>query len=148
MTDAQQYPFGDSITTHDVLDTLSFFDSWEDRYRYIIDLGKQLPPLSDGQKNDELLVKGCQSKVWIQPQTHQDKLYFAVESDAHIVSGLLAVVLCAYNGKTPDNILSFDIEDYFSKLNLLQHLSPIRGNGLRSMVQRIQSIARAESGCV
>ena len=143
MTDARQYPFGATISTADVVDTLGFFDDWEDRYRYIIDLGKQLPALSADEKTDDLLVKGCQSKVWINLQHEQDKLFFAVESDAHIVSGLLAVVLCAYNGRTPSEILDFDIESYFSQLNLLQHLSPIRGNGLRSMVRRIQGFAQS-----
>ena len=143
MIDAQQYPFGSEVTVHDVIDTLTFFDSWEDRYRHIIDMGKQLPALAAEQKTDDLLVKGCQSKVWIQAQQQQDQLFFAVESDAHIVSGLLALVLCAYNGKTAQSIVDFDIEAYFGQLNLLQHLSPIRGNGLRSMVKRIQSYAEA-----
>lgn len=142
MIDARQYPFGSDVTVDDVVDTLGFFDSWEDRYRHIIDMGKQLPPLDAEQKTDELLVKGCQSKVWIQPQQQQDKLFFAVESDAYIVSGLLALILCAYNGKTPQAIVDFDIEAYFSQLNLLQHLSPIRGNGLRSMVKRVQANAQ------
>ena len=141
MIDARQYPFGRDVTVDDVVDTLGFFDGWEDRYRHIIDMGKQLPPLDAEQKTEDLLVKGCQSKVWIQPQPQQDKLFFAVESDAYIVSGLLALVLCAYNGKTPQAIVDFDIEAYFSQLNLLQHLSPIRGNGLRSMVKRIQASA-------
>ena len=143
MTAAKDYPFGNTVNTGDLVDTLEFFDNWEDRYRYIIDLGKQLPPLGEGEKTDEQLVKGCQSKVWINPQRDNDHLYFAVESDAHIVSGLLAVVLCAYNGKTPQDILDFDIERYFEQLDLLQHISPIRGNGLRSMVQRIRGFAEA-----
>ena len=137
-------PFGSEVTADDIIDTLGFFDSWEDRYRYIIDLGKQLAPLPEQLKTDDRLVRGCQSKVWIILQRRQDHLYFEVESDAHIVSGLLAVILCAYNGKSPRDILAFDIEDYFARLDLLQHLSPIRGNGLRSMVRRIRLFAEDE----
>jgi cysteine desulfuration protein SufE len=136
--------FGSDIAADDVIDTLGFFDSWEDRYRYIIDLGKQLPAMDDRLKTDDRLLKGCQSQVWIKVDREQGRLLFEVDSDAHIVRGLLAVVLCAYNGKTPQQILDFPIEDYFSKLDLLQHLSPIRGNGLRSMVARIRGFAEAE----
>jgi cysteine desulfuration protein SufE len=133
--------FGLDITPDDVVDTLGFFDGWEDRYRYIIDLGRQLPPLPPELKTPDRLVKGCQSQVWIDPVRRGDALYFAVESDAHIVNGLLAIILCAYNGRTPREILEFDIEAYFERLDLLQHLSPIRGNGLRSMVRRIRAVA-------
>lgn len=142
-----EMPFGTEISAEDVVETLGFFDSWEDRYRYIIDLGKQLPPMPEPLKTDDRLVKGCQSKVWI--DVNQDAvargddsvLEFKVDSDAHIVRGLLALVLCAYQGKTPQQILEFPIEEYFSQLELLQHLSPMRGNGLKSVVERIRSIA-------
>jgi cysteine desulfuration protein SufE len=100
--------------------------------------------MDDRLKTDDRLLKGCQSQVWIKVDREQGRLLFEVDSDAHIVRGLLAVVLCAYNGKTPQQILDFPIEDYFSKLDLLQHLSPIRGNGLRSMVARIRGFAEAE----
>ena len=140
-------PFGHSISSDDIVETLGFFDSWEDRYKYIIDLGKELPPMADELHTEERLVRGCQSQVWIQKQADQDRLYFAVESDAHIVSGLLALILSAYNGRSAREILDFDIEDYFARTDLLQHLSPIRGNGLRSMVQRIREYAsEAASG--
>lgn len=149
---ANEMPFGTDISAEDVIETLGFFDSWEDRYRYIIDLGKQLPPMPDQLKTDDRLVKGCQSKVWINVlRTAAPKgssidgdgtaLQFEVDSDAHIVRGLLALVLCAYNGKSPQQVLGFPIEDYFSRLELLQHLSPMRGNGLKSVVERIRTIA-------
>ncbi len=149
---ATEMPFGTEISAEDVVETLGFFDGWEDRYRYIIDLGKQLPPMPEELKTDDRLVKGCQSKVWINVNssaapaaegTDGDNtiLQFEVDSDAHIVRGLLALVLCAYNGKHPQQILDFPIEDYFSQLELLQHLSPMRGNGLKSVVERIRSIA-------
>ncbi len=140
-------PFGTSITADDILDTLGFFDSWEDRYRYIIDLGKELPPMDDALKDDDHLVRGCQSQVWIDMSRDGDRLWFATDSDAFIVKGLLGVVLAAYNGKTPGEVLAFDIEDYFQRLDLLKHLSPTRGNGLRAMVSRIRAMAE-EAGTV
>ena len=134
-------PFGTTIGTDDIIETLSFFDSWEDRYRYIIDLGRELPPMDPALHTDERLVRGCQSQVWLVGHRDGDRLYFDADSDAFIVKGLLAVVLAAYNGKRAEEIRAFDIEDYFSRLNLLKHLSVTRGNGLRAMVQRIQAAA-------
>jgi len=135
--------FGTDISADDIVDTLGFFDSWEDRYKYIIDLGKELEPMEDAARTDANLVRGCQSQVWLTHQHIDGKLYFAADSDAFIVRGLLGVVLAAYNGKTPAEILAVDIEGYFDALNLIQHLSATRGNGLRAMVKRIQSTAAA-----
>ncbi len=137
-----QNPFGADISTDDILDTLGFFDDWEERYKYIIDLGKQLPAMSDDKKNDTYLLRGCQSQVWIDSELNNGVLTFEADSDAHIVRGLLGVVLAAYNHKTPADIIAFDIDDYFSKIDLVKHLSPTRGNGLCAMVQRIQDTAR------
>lgn len=137
-----QNPFGADISTDDILDTLGFFDDWEERYKYIIDLGKQLPAMSDDKKNDTYLLHGCQSQVWIDSELNNGVLNFEADSDAHIVRGLLGVVLAAYNHKTPADIIAFDIDNYFSKIDLVKHLSPTRGNGLRAMVQRIQDTAR------
>lgn len=135
-------------STEDIIDDLSFFDDWEDKYKYIIDLGKSLPAFDDAWRTSERLVKGCQSSVWIQPGSEQDAvkgevLTFAVDSDAIIVRGLLGVVMAAFNHKTPQDILDFDISAYFEALDLERHLSPTRGNGLRSIVNRIKSIAQA-----
>ena len=135
-------PFGHSINSDDILDTLGFFDNWEDRYRYIIDLGRELPEMPPDLHTEDRLVRGCQSQVWIDTRLQGGRLQLAVDSDAFIVKGLLAVVLAAYNNKTPAEVLSFDIDGYFERLDLLRHLSPTRGNGLRAMVQRIQEIAR------
>lgn len=135
-------PFGTEVTTDDIIDTLSFFDDWEERYKYIIDLGKQLPTMPTSKQTDDYLLRGCQSQVWIDSELQNGKLMLEADSDAHIVRGLLAVVLAAYNQKTPEQILAFDIEDYFTQIDLLKHLSPTRGNGLRSMVQRIQNTAQ------
>lgn len=135
--------FGTEITSDDIVDTLSFFDNWEDRYKYIIDLGKELPPLDEASRTDDNLVRGCQSQVWLLSDARGGKLYFEADSDAFIVKGLLAVVLAAYNGKTAQQVADFDVEAYFAELNLLKHLSVTRGNGLRAMVKRIQDTASA-----
>jgi len=134
-------PFGRTITVDDIVDTLGFFDNWEERYKYIIDLGKELPGMDDNKKDEAHLVHGCQSQVWIDACRDGDQLWFETDSDAFIVKGLLGVILAAYNGKSSAEILAFDIEDYFHKLDLLKHLSPARGNGLRAMVGRIRDMA-------
>lgn len=133
--------FGTEITSDDITDTLGFFDSWDDRYKYIIDLGKELPPLPDEARQDENLIRGCQSQVWLVSQAKGDQLFFSVDSDAFIVKGLLAIVMAAYNGKSAAQILDFDIEGYFAEVDLMRHLSPTRGSGLQAMVARIREIA-------
>lgn len=137
-----QSPFGDTITTEDIIDTLSFFDSWEDRYKYIIDLGKELPPMSEDKKDEAHIVRGCQSQVWIDVVPTDNALWFEADSDAFIVKGLLGVVLAAFNGKAPQAILDFDVDAYFDEIGLLKHLSPTRGNGLRAMVARVHDEAK------
>ena len=139
-------PFGNSISTQDVLDTLGFFDSWEDRYKYIIELGRELPPMAAELHTEDRLVRGCQSQVWIDTALENGRLQLLADSDAFIVKGLLGLVLAAYNNRTPAEILAFDIDAYFQQLELLRHLSATRGNGLRAMVQRIQDIARQAQG--
>ncbi len=134
-------PFGTTIGTDDIIETLSFFDSWEDRYRYIIDLGRELPPMDPALHTDERLVRGCQSQVWIDVTREDGRLQLAVDSDAFIVKGLLALILAAYNNRSADEILAFDVDGYFETLGLMQHLSPTRGNGLRAMVARIREEA-------
>ena len=135
--------FGIDITPEDITETLSFFDSWEERYKYIIDLGKELPAIDPSHKVEENIVRGCQSQVWLVCEGDGNKLTFLVDSDAHIVKGLLAVVLAAFNGKSAKDVLDFDVDDYFSQLDLIRHLSPTRGNGLRAMVQKIQNSAQS-----
>ena len=141
--DMTDNPFGTEITAEDILDTLGFFDTWEDRYKYIIDLGKSLPPMPDSSKDEAHLVRGCQSQVWIDSRLEDGRIWLASDSDAFIVKGLLGVILAAYNGKRPEDVLAFDVDDYFEQLDLLKHLSPTRGNGLRAMVSRIRAIAEA-----
>ena len=143
MTDITASPFGTEITPEEILDTLGFFDDWEERYKYIIDLGKQLPAIDDSKKTEAFLLRGCQSQVWIDSALSDGKLFFEVDSDAHIVRGLLAVVLSAYNNKTPTEILEFDIDAFFTEVDLIKHLSATRGNGLTAMVKKIQNTAAA-----
>lgn len=129
--------------TDEILEDLAFFDDWEERYKYIIDLGKDLPSLDKTLQTPERLVKGCQSNVWIDVRPVGERLTFVVDSDAVIVRGLLAVVMAAFNDKTPEEITDFNIDGYFQALDLERHLSPTRGNGLRSIVAKIKAIASA-----
>lgn len=127
----------------DILETFAFFDTWEDKYRFVIDLGRELPRLDAAQRIDDNLVRGCQSQVWLvaQHDAARHRLSLMIDSDAHIVRGLIAIVVAAYDHRSPEEILAFDIEGQFEELQLLQHLSPTRGNGLRAMVARIRDIA-------
>ena len=129
------------ITT--IEEDLGFFDDWEERYRYLIDLGKALPAMPDNLKTSENIVHGCTSQVWLKadlsPATNQVELQ--MDSDALIVRGLLALVAAAYAGKAPEAIAAYDINALFDRLDLLSHLSMTRGNGLQAMVQRIQSLS-------
>lgn len=133
-------------TTQEILEDIEFFDDWEERYKYIIDLGKELAPMSESLRTQERLVKGCQSNVWIDVSAEGEQLGFVVDSDAVIVRGLLALVMAAYDAKTAAQITAFDVDNYFQQLDLERHLSPTRGNGLRAIVGRIQGIAKAAQG--
>ncbi|TDF42017.1 SufE family protein [Alteromonadaceae bacterium M269] len=130
-------------STDEILEDLAFFDSWEERYKYIIDLGNTLPTLAPELQTQERLVKGCQSNVWLDVDIQDGNLVFEVDSDAIIVKGLLVLVMAAFNNKTPANILAFDIDNYFKELDLERHISPTRGNGLRAIVAKITAIAKA-----
>lgn len=132
-----------TLTTTDILDDMAFFDDWESRYRYIIDLGRELPVMDQALHTPSRMVKGCQSNVWMETQVNGDKLHFIIDSDAYIVRGLLALVLAAYNDKTAEEISNFDINGYFQQLDLERHLSLIRGNGLRAIVAKIRTLAAA-----
>ena len=128
----------------EVRSTFQFLDDWEDRYRFILDLGRSVPQLDEELKTDDRLVRGCQSLVWLVPRFDADRgcLHLKIDSDAHIVRGLIAIVLAAYDGNKPQDILDFDIETLFGELDLMRHLSPNRGNGLRAMVSRIRWVAQ------
>lgn len=137
-------PFGRTITIDDVQRNFEFFDDWEDRYRFIIDLGKQLPAMDDALKIPANIIHGCQSQVWIATAREGDQLEFELDSDAHIVRGLIAIVLSAANAKPPAEILDYDLHGMFEGLDLISHLSLARGNGLVAMVKRIKGIAAQE----
>lgn len=130
----------------DIREAFQLFDGWEDRYRFVIDLGKELPELAGAERIDDNLVRGCQSQVWLIADYDADAgvMRLKLDSDAHIVRGLIAIVLAAYDGRSPCHIVDFDIEGLFDELDLLQHLSATRGNGLRAMVARIREAAAAE----
>ena len=132
-----------------IRDSFSFFDSWEDKYRFVIDLGRELEPLDEEAKTEANLVRGCQSQVWLvaEHDAKSDTLSLRIDSDAHIVRGLIAIVLAAYNNRRPQEILDFDIEGLFDELQLLSHLSQTRGNGLRAMVAKIREVAQRALDC-
>lgn len=130
-------------STSEILEDLTFFDDWEERYKYIIDLGKDLPAMPAELQTADRLVKGCQSNVWLEVRNEAGQMHFIVDSDAFIVKGLLVLVLAAYEGKTAAQILAFDIDSYFQQLDLERHLSPTRGNGLRAIVANIRAVAGA-----
>ena len=122
----------------DIRASFAFFDSWEDKYRFVIDIGRELPELPPEHRVRENIVRGCQSQVWLVTELRDGRLRLSIDSDAHIVRGLIVIVLAAYQDKAPADIGAFDIEGLFDELDLLRHLSPTRGNGLRSMVARIR----------
>ncbi|MGB5950719.1 MAG: SufE family protein [Parvibaculum sp.] len=135
------------MTIESLIEDFSFLGDWEERYRYVIELGRELEPLSEEEHSAANKVPGCVSQVWLVTETkHGDKeprLVFRGDSDAHIVRGLIAILLQIFSGKTPREILDVDARQILQKLGLNEHLSPQRSNGLYSMVGRIQDDARA-----
>ena len=126
----------------EILEQFDLFDDWMEKYQYIIDLGKKLEPLSDEEKSEENRLHGCQSQVWmVHERTPDGALHFRANSDAAIVSGLIALVLAIYNDRHPQEILQLK-PDFIEKLGLQSHLSMTRSNGLNAMIERIQSVAR------
>jgi cysteine desulfuration protein SufE len=132
------------MTIDELIENFELFDEWEDRYRYVIDLGRALPPLEPQYHTDAFKVEGCMSQVWLVPLPGESgRLRFAADSDSAIVKGLAAVLLTAYSDKTPEEIQATDLEAIFAKIGLDQHLSPNRRNGFFSMVETIKASARA-----
>ena len=130
------------MDTSELIENFSFLEDWEDRYGYLIELGKELPPLAETDKNDQTKVEGCMSQVWLKTKIDGDVLTFDGESDAHIVRGLIAVLRIILSGKTKKEIQQTDVEAIFRQLGLESHLSPTRRNGFFAMVERIRSEAR------
>ncbi len=126
----------------EITETFALLDDWEDRYRYLIDLGKTLPPLPEAWRTAENKVQGCASQVWLKSGIDQGRMTFAGDSDAHIVKGLVALMIALNSNKTPAEVLDTDALAIFRTFGLDAHLSPQRSNGLRSMVERMRADAR------
>jgi len=129
-----------------LIEDFGFLDDWEDRYRYVIELGKNLPPLADAERTDANKVRGCASQVWFVSEIGRNGepvLRFRGDSDAHIVRGLIAILMALYSGRPAREILATDPEAVFRRLGLRDHLTSQRSNGLTSMVARIRSDAQA-----
>ena len=132
----------------EIIENFELLEEWDDRYRYLIELGRALPPLPEAARNDANKVQGCASQVWLSTSIKSDgsagpMLTFVGDSDAHIVRGLIAVLFALYSGKNAKDILATDAVALFEQLGLRDHLTPQRSNGFRSMVERIKSDARA-----
>jgi cysteine desulfuration protein SufE len=137
------------MTIDSLVEDFSLLDDWEDRYRYVIELGKTLPPLSDEERTDANKVRGCASQVWLVTEAErnggveQPVLSFRGDSDAHIVRGLIAILLAAYSGRKAGEITKADPEALLARIGLRDHLTAQRSNGLSSMVARIRADAEA-----
>lgn len=138
----------DTTMLDDIVDNFSLLDEWDDRYRYVIELGRGLPPLPESDRTEANKVQGCASQVWLSTTVLPDGqsgpvLTFFGDSDAHIVRGLIAILLAMFSGKRAGEILAADAIALFEQLGLREHLTPQRSNGFRSMVERIRADARA-----
>ncbi len=132
---------------NEIVDNFEMLDDWEDRYRYLIELGRDLEPLEPVAHNDANKVRGCASQVWVETTVHRNgdgapRLTLKGDSDAHIVRGLITLVFALYSGKTSDDIVATEAQPLFERLGLSAHLTPQRSNGVRAMVERIKTDAR------
>ena len=126
----------------EITDDFSLFDSWEEKYEYIIDLGKKLPPLDDKYKLPENIIKGCQSTVWLVAEYNDGKIFFKADSDAVIVKGLVSMLIEVLSGHTPDEILNAKL-DFLREIGMMNHLAQTRSNGLLAMVKQMKNYALA-----
>ncbi len=126
----------------EITDEFSLFDSWEEKYEYIIDLGKRLEPLDDKFKVEENIIKGCQSTVWLTSDFKNGKVYYQADSDAIIVKGLISMLIKVLSGHKPDDILNARL-DFIKDIGMMTHLAQTRSNGLLSMVKQIKNYALA-----
>ena len=134
----------DNDLIEELIENFEFLDDWEDRYRYIIEMGRKLTPMDDALKTETSRVQGCTSQVWLVCNVDESKpvrLSFTADSDAHIVRGLVAILLMIFSNRTAQEIKALDIKDILTRLEFEQHLSPNRANGLFAMVKRIQATA-------
>ena len=125
-----------------LIEDFSFFEDWTQKYEYMIELSKTLDKMDDSLKNDENLIKGCQSKVWLNADYIDGKINFKADSEAIITKGIIAILLIVFNNKTPDEIINSDVS-FIEKIGLKEHLSPNRANGLYSMIKQIKFYAIA-----
>ena len=135
------------MTIDDIRDNFALLDDWDDRYRYVIELGRMLEPMPDAEHSQENKVQGCASQVWLSKRVERNSagepvLKYLGDSDAHIVRGLIAILLTLYSGHTPRDILATDATDVFNEFGFRDHLTPQRSNGLRAMAERIRADAR------
>lgn len=131
----------------EIIDNFSLLEDWDDRYRYVIELGRALAPIDEHERTAANKVQGCASQVWLATDVRRNGnaepvLNFAGDSDAHIVRGLIAILFAIYSGKSAREILSTDAIEVFNRIGLREHLTPQRSNGFRSMVERMKSDAR------
>ncbi len=141
MTLLRHYIEAMTATIQEIRDDFAFLDEWEDRYRYVIDLGEALPPFPEAARNDTHKVQGCVSQVWLLTEYGEGAdpvVRFQGDSDAHIVRGLVAILLALFSGRRASEIIATDAEDTLRTLGLDDHLTPQRSNGLRAMVKRIK----------
>jgi cysteine desulfuration protein SufE len=134
-------------TIEEIRDNFELLEEWDDRYRYVIELGRTLEPMSEAEHSSENKVQGCVSQVWLSKQLERNAggavLKYLGDSDAHIVRGLIAILLTLYSGRSPQEILATDATAVFDEFGFRDHLTPQRSNGLRAMVERIRSDARS-----
>ena len=140
-------------TIDEIVENFALLEEWDDRYRYVIELGRMLAPLPEGDHIDSNKVQGCASQVWLVTHVKPDGsagpvLTFEGDSDAHIVRGLIAILLTLYSGRTPQQILATDALAVFDEFGFREHLTPQRSNGLRAMVERIRAEANAAQAAV
>lgn len=127
---------------NEIIDEFSMFDDWTERYEYIIELGKSLPIIDEKYKTDENLIRGCQSKVWLNAEQQEDKIVFTADSDAILTKGIIAIMIRAFSNQSPQTILEAST-DFIDEIGLKVHLSPTRANGLVSMIKQIKMYALA-----
>lgn len=127
---------------NEIIDEFSMFEDWEERYQYMIDLGKTLPLIEDQFKTDDNIIRGCQSKVWVHANMKDNKVNFTADSDAIITKGIIAILIRAFSNQHPNDIIEANT-DFIDKIGLKEHLSPTRANGLVSMIKQIKLYAIA-----
>ena len=129
---------------NEIVEDFSMYEEWLDKYEYLIELGKNLEPYPESSKTDDRLIKGCQSRVWLDSKFEDGKIYFSADSDAIITKGIISLLISIYSGRTPEEILSSDFS-FIDRIGLKENLSPTRSNGLVSMISTIKALALEKS---